>query len=505
MSDQQVIREFLVGLGFKIDEGGVRKFAGALTGTTNIALTAGKAVVGVGLAAEAMVVAFSAQMEKLYYASRRTKASVENLQAIEYGSKRVGLEAGVAREALEGMAAAVRMNPGLRGLMDGILGKSTAGMDQADAMLELVQKLSSLPHMVGARFAQMFGMDEKTFLMLKEGMPELLRSMQERKSLNESLGVDAEKAAEAAKEYQNSIREILEKVGAIGQKWSVEVMPYFREFNRLINDALDRLAKFDMGEGLKSIIKFVDTVGPKKAAEELAKGNYSAVPGAMVKHAPGTVLLRKAWEWLTGSSGEPGKRESSGKITSAPTSAAPVGAAPLGLRQNNPGNLRSWGSAPVQNGFARFNSTAEGLSAMAGNLVAYYNKYGAQTVRDIVSRWAPSSENDTQGYIAAIAKKLGVDAGQALNMKDPATLSRLMGAMIQQEQGYNPFGTAELMAAAQGRLGGGAGQAKQVVIHQKTDIHVAGVSDPAAAGNAVANSQSRVNGDLVRNMAGVIQ
>lgn len=502
MSDQQVIREFLVGLGFKIDEGGVRKFVGALGSTTNIALTAGKAVVGVGLAAEAMVVAFTAQMEKLYYASRRTKASVENLQAIEYGSKRVGLEAGAAREALEGMAAAVRMNPGLRGLMDGILGKSTAGMDQADAMLELVQKLSGLPHMVGARFAQMFGMDEKTFLMLKDGMPELLRSMQERKNLNESLGVDAEKAAEAAKEYQNSIRDILEKVGAIGQKWSIEVLPYFREFNRLINQGLDRLATFKLDEGIKSLLKFSRDFGPQKAVEDAAKGNYSDAAKSMIKNAPGTWLLRKGWEWLTGSSGEPGKRESSGKITSAPT---PAGNLPLGLRQNNPGNLRSWGAAPVQNGFARFNSAAEGLSAMAGNLVAYYNKYGAQTVRDIVSRWAPSSENDTKGYIEAIAKRIGVDAGQALNMKDPATLSRLMGAMIQQEQGYNPFGTAELMAAAQGRLGGGAGQAKQVVIHQKTDIHVAGVSDPAAAGNAVASNQSRVNGDLVRNMAGVIQ
>lgn len=143
---------------------------------------------------------------------------------------------------------------------------------------------------------------------------------------------------------------------------------------------------------------------------------------------------------------------------------------------------------------------------MAGNILAYYNKYGLNTVRSIVARWAPSNENNTGAYVDAISKRLGVGENDKLDLKDPAVLSRMMGAMIQHEQGYNPYGAAELTAAAQSRLGGAAGGAgKQVVINQKTDIHVNGGDSPQATGRAVGMVQDETNGTMVRNMQGAIR
>jgi hypothetical protein len=46
--------------------------------------------------------------------------------------------------------------------------------------------------------------------------------------------------------------------------------------------------------------------------------------------------------------------------------------------------------------------------------------------------------------------------------------------------------------------------AAAVSLQQETNINLYGVSDPAAAGRAAAESQARVNGDIVRNLQGAI-
>jgi len=111
----------------------------------------------------------------------------------------------------------------------------------------------------------------------------------------------------------------------------------------------------------------------------------------------------------------------------------------------------------------------------------------------------------TDAYVAAISRRLGVGANDQLNLKDPATLSRLMSAMIQHEQGYNPYGATDILAAAQNRLGGAGNTGAQVVLNQKTDIHVNGTDSPAEAGRAVAYVQDETNGNLVRNMRGAVR
>lgn len=47
--------------------------------------------------------------------------------------------------------------------------------------------------------------------------------------------------------------------------------------------------------------------------------------------------------------------------------------------------------------------------------------------------------------------------------------------------------------------------AAAVALQQETNINLYGVSDPAAAGRAVADAQSQVNGDIVRNIQGAYQ
>jgi hypothetical protein len=506
--DTEVIRDFLVSLGFQIDETGRKKFLGAMASTEVGAAALSKSVIGIGIAAEAMVVQFSSQMEKLYYASRRTHASVENIQALEFGSQKIGIAAGVAREALEGMAAATRMNPGLRGLLDGILGKSSEGMDQAEAMIELVQKLSEMPHYQGAQFAQMFGIDEKTFLMLKDGLPELIAAEKERRELNAQAGIDAQQAAKEGREYANSIRDITTRLGVLRDRMAHDFLPTFREVNNLIIAGLDGLAKFRLDEH-PTVKKTLAAVNPK---ENVASGVADAVKGfksgdkaQMWRAVKELTFIGPASRALGAGFDAVNKWRDSYREGGTNEATAVPPSVPLGMRQNNPGNLRNWGAVPVLNGFAQFQSPKDGLSAMAGNLVAYYNKHGLHNIRSIIARYAPTADrNDTAGYINDISKRMGVDAGQTLDLKNPDVLAKLMRSMVQHEQGYNPFGASEYLDAARSRLGGAA-ESRSVVLNQKTEINVHGASDARAAGGEVARSQERVNSELARNMSGAIR
>jgi hypothetical protein len=615
-ADTEVIREFLVRLGFQVNETGSRRFDNTLDRTRKTAFATGKSIIGIGLAAQAMVAAFASSMEKMYYSSRRTGASVENIQALEFGSRKIGLAAGEAQGALENMAAAVRLNPGLRGLMDQLLGEDSSKMDQAQAMIALVQRLQSMPHYVGSQYAGLFGIDERTFLMLKDGLPELIKGEKERIEMNRRAGVNADDAARAAREYANSLRDLTERATVAAQRLSIELLPFFREFNELAVQTIDHIQNLDfskIGAGpvsgeikelniaLGTLVdtwgrlgqtqqadNFLGTIktnaeGSSKAilqmitgltylaSGEWKKGSALLLEGitGQVKNAVPVAGTRGAFDWInkwrdsyrdpnapaTSYSGEspadiaarqagkarpaaastggtfvggaaPGLWERFKEVMTPPsmkqngTAPSQKGATipstqkegaktPRGIRNNNPGNLefQRQAGATSDGRFARFDNPAQGLQAMAGQLDRY-NERGLNTIAKVITKWAPPTndkgkiENDTPAYIDYVKNKMGVGANEKIDLKDPTVLSKLMGAMIGKENGYNPYDEFQLLSAAQARVGEGRSAPQ---ISQKVDIHVAAGPNAEATGAAVARAQSRVNGDMVRNLQGSIQ
>jgi hypothetical protein len=80
---------------------------------------------------------------------------------------------------------------------------------------------------------------------------------------------------------------------------------------------------------------------------------------------------------------------------------------------NNPGNIRNSTSkftgetTKEGDAFKSFSSPAYGYRAMIVLLKNYYNK-GFTTVRSIINRYAPSSENPSSSYISFVSSALGV-------------------------------------------------------------------------------------------------
>lgn len=85
--------------------------------------------------------------------------------------------------------------------------------------------------------------------------------------------------------------------------------------------------------------------------------------------------------------------------------------------------------------FCQFESFVYGIRAGCLILRAYYHKYGLFTVRKIINRWAPPSENDTSSYQACVADDIGVGLDDSMNLSDINSLIALAKAIIRHEQG----------------------------------------------------------------------
>lgn len=112
-------------------------------------------------------------------------------------------------------------------------------------------------------------------------------------------------------------------------------------------------------------------------------------------------------------------------------------------RNCNPGNIRhgnaTWqGQAPQQNDpdFVTFTSNATGFRAMAITLRNYQTVHGLHCLRDIISRWAPPSENPTNNYVEFVCNRVGVSPDKQVDLSDKSLLTLLCAAIAEFESGF---------------------------------------------------------------------
>lgn len=110
---------------------------------------------------------------------------------------------------------------------------------------------------------------------------------------------------------------------------------------------------------------------------------------------------------------------------------------PRGMRNNNPGNLRisttPWkGKIPADKNtdgsFEQFTSYPWGVRALIKQLKTDFSR-GNNTIRKLVSKYAPANENDTESYINAVSSmtKIGPDVPLNADYNTLAAFSKAIG------------------------------------------------------------------------------
>lgn len=151
-------------------------------------------------------------------------------------------------------------------------------------------------------------------------------------------------------------------------------------------------------------------------------------------YTPGGDDDPRVWSWLKGVK----KFFASGDVKPVDGKQADVHAKgrTIADRFNNPANLRyaaGYETANTRSGkFAVFPSLDEGVLAAAKQLQIYGTK-GINNIHDIISKWAPSNENNTKAYIGHVVNATGRSEFEKLNLNDPRTLAKLITAMSVKE------------------------------------------------------------------------
>ncbi len=209
------LQEYLVKLGWNVDEPSFKKFAGALASTSARTAELSSAVLETAAAVELMVSQVARKYETLYYVSQRTGQSVKYIQSTQFAFKNIGLSAEDANASIERMGATLRTQPWLKA----IFGNASTPQEVASRLGK-----SGLPYFLQARFAEMIGMDETTLLHLQKfGEIEASASANFARRQREA-GIDPEKLAKDSASFGRELNQLEGDLEIFGERMAKDLL-----------------------------------------------------------------------------------------------------------------------------------------------------------------------------------------------------------------------------------------------------------------------------------------
>ncbi|MGZ3272375.1 MAG: hypothetical protein ACXWKY_00865 [Caulobacteraceae bacterium] len=482
------------GLGDKLVEmtGSAGKAAGGLAeaaeGAYALAGTAGVAATGVGALVVGLIVATKKAIEfteayatsgaEIGRTSKTLGVTVDQLQAFRGAGEKAGVSADAITDSMKSLNDVLfnAENKGgdamgmlnylgikLKHTKDGMIDTKAAALDLADAMARQNPEAQ-------AQIAKMFGM-EASLPFWRRGRKAIEADLEE--FMNKS-GVLNEKQTETAEKYEQAMVGFKQSWHGVKSIFAEGMMPAITAVIHGLTGILDLLGHIRHAEtpalnNFHGWLKDHGAPGWLQHWFDRTDGQLwdDEKPGAKAKPAPAPgppidwgipegpipMAFGHSSAWRDGlqqaSYAMPAGGYSSG-------GGARGGAGSLGIRNNNPGNLRD----PRTGQFMRFATPEQGLARMAWQLRRYQDRYHRNTIAQIIGRWAPPSDhNDTGAYVADVSKQTGFAPGQALDLHNPQVLAALAAAMIQHENGRNPYSSQQIAGAAGGQ-------------RDKVDVHV---------------------------------
>jgi hypothetical protein len=231
-----ILQEYLVKLGWNVDEPSLKKFVGAVSATGARTAELGSAAIETAAAIELMVSRVARSYETLYYVSQRTKQSVGFIQATGFAFKQIGLSADEATASIEGIAATFRTQPWLRGLFGG-----------ANTPQQIATNLgrSGLPYFLQVKFAEMVGLSEKTLFQMQR-FAEVEASAQESFSFRQkAAGLDPDDLARKSANFGRELNKLESDLEIFGDRMAADLIGPTQQGIQLFDQAVQWINRVD--------------------------------------------------------------------------------------------------------------------------------------------------------------------------------------------------------------------------------------------------------------------
>lgn len=531
MAATSTIKEFLVGLGFSIDEAGLTKFQSAISSATVIALGLGAAVTTAAGAVLAAVKGVAGEYDELDKLATRFRTTAEAVDEFADIGKVLGLSDEQTIGSLKALDKAIG---------DTALGLGRAkkvfeeiGLEVLDAggkmkpttqvMDDLAAKLATMERGKALAVMDRLGLDPALLKVFNADLGALRADLE---AIDKAAGFDLSEAVEQSKGFMKAWKGLTQEFAKVRLVWdklyesiAVKLMPVMRH---AIDDFRRRIETFrkllmDNFEGLRKIIGgtvefLVATFG---GIWQLIGRVFDLIVTAVQKvirafdgwDSTLTMLtamvagLAAAW-WLLNSA----------LLASPVTWVLALGAALLLLWDDyqtwkeGGKSLIDWGAWKAEidlvtgivetfvdfltNAFTLLFATIDGLAKLLrGDFSGAWFAVG-EAVNSVIGIFRSSYEWLTKLFDLA-GRFIGIKPASIKAAADAQFAAGNFDAM------GNPLGGAT--------VGDQTPAGASVTLQQNTEIKVEGAGDPGAVARAVAGEQGRVNADGVRNMKGSVR
>lgn len=469
----EVIKEFLVSLGFGIDESGLNKFTAGITRATVAVTAIGTVAVAAAGAITSFVAGVADKFDQIGDLADRVNTTTEEIMRLGYVATLTGSSVEAANFSLEGLSrtageAALGIGRGAKIFQDlGLSAKDSNGKlkDTSVLMADIGAKIKDMGRGEQMAVLSKLGIDSTMINALTTDISGLAAEFDQ---LYKNAGIDANKAAEQSGEFNDSMDRLKMTFDSIKSAVGLKFMGQ-------VKNGIDTLRKF-LVEHMPKIINAVSPI--INVVLRIAEAFIAIV--SRVGSAIGSIIgfLVKVNDATDGWAGYILAAAAAWKFLNLSFLATPIGmilslAAAIALLVDD------------------FLTWKEG-----GDSLIDWGKWDAeiQFATDIVMGIKSVIENAFTAIFAAIDSVISLLTG------DFSRAFRAAGEMVSSIGrvfgiGNNPVLTPSPQAAA--AVTGG-----NQSVSQQTQIVVQGATSPDATARAVAGQQSRVNADMARNLKG---
>lgn len=530
-----VLAGFLVRLGFVVDKDEQAKFQASID-------YAGKRMKEIAMRGAALGTAFTAafakstqEVNRFYNLTNQVGGSVRGLNNVASAVAKVGGNYDQAVSSIQAFANKLTFTPGMDQYIKNLTGvdirdKNGQLREYSDILLDLRKRWETLGDAAGRNEAAMMGLDGiYAGIMKKDFASELQKTNKQQGELADMV----DKSADSVHRLSNEFSRTWEII-SMGSKAAFGTLSDSLGLDKVAAKVNDKLSKelpawiqtekniWDQSHGFGDYLKnfffkadeFQDAERYKRhlmddeQVQKFLRKKYTKQKSVLDDEAEEGVSIVDDFD-KKGFEEELARYRAAG--SKAPAKPAQTEAPPAsgkmtrGLRNNNPGNMRPVSRNQANDGaFTIYRTPEEGWGALGKQLKAYANA-GLDNVASIISKYAPSSENNTGAYIQSVtanmSKRLGSDVGALtrLDLSDPRVLKALMQSITEHEnfRGASQYfeGASfdkEVLAAAQSQWRSKVVNERDkipsrgnVVVNQNITIN--GADNPRAVGQAVAH------------------
>lgn len=263
MAQAGVIRDFMVALGFKTDNSGLKQMQDAMGGVENKANLLKGALMALATGAIIAVRQTASELDKLYFSSQRIGASVTNINAYGNAIAQLGGSAEGAIGSLESLAEKMRNSPGYESQINslGVQTKDANGAmrDRVEVMKDLSGVLSKMPAHQANAYASSLGIDQNTLLAMRDG--KFVSNMDKYQKIQKELGMNDD-LAKSGNEFMSEYRDLtmMTKTGfqVIVMQAGKALIPILKLLNTLIMAGVSAFSQLNpqIKEGLGIALRF---------------------------------------------------------------------------------------------------------------------------------------------------------------------------------------------------------------------------------------------------------